>query len=172
MAMRLTFVSLGLAVSFLLAVPARADLCADQPEKVADDKKTVPAPADLVALDLGGRTEVVWPYTSADLSVTPKDPLNLVFLGAADPRQIRAALFALDGDRSAFGLPNAFPFNCTWSDAIGRHQAAYAEAAGWQGSGVQLQCGAYETLRVHMRLFREGDFTLANAHFELLIPGT
>jgi hypothetical protein len=50
-----------------------------------DDKKTVPAPADLVTLDLGGRAEAIWPYTSADLSVTPKDPLNLVFIGAADP---------------------------------------------------------------------------------------
>jgi hypothetical protein len=171
-AMRLTFITVALAVSCVFAGPARADLCSDRPVKVEDDRKTVPAPADLVALDLGGRTEVVWPYTSADLSVTPKDPLNLVFLGAADPRQIRAALFALDGDRSAFGLPNAFPFNCTWSDAIGRHQAGYAEAEGWQGSGVALQCGAYETLRVHMRLFREGNFTLANAHFEALIPGT
>jgi len=170
--MRLTLITLALGASFVLTVPARADRCADRPETAVDDKKTVPAPADLVTLDLGGRTEAIWPYTSADLSLTPKDPLNLVFLGAADPRQIRAALFALDGNRSAFGLPNAFPFDCTWADAIGRHQAGYAEAAGWQGSGVQLQCGAYDTLRVHMRLFREGDFTLANAHFEVLIPGT
>jgi hypothetical protein len=137
-----------------------------------DDKRTAPAPDSLVALDLGGHVEAVWPYTSASLAPTPSDPLNLVFVGEADPRQIRAALFALDGDRTAFGMPNVFPFNCTWSDAIGRQQAGYAEEDGWQGSAVQLQCGAYETLRVHLRLFRQGGFTLANAHFEVLIPGT
>jgi hypothetical protein len=137
-----------------------------------DDGRTAPAPASLVSLDLGGSIEAVWPYTSADLTATPKDPLNLVFAGEADPRQIRAALLALDGNRTAFGLPDAFPFNCTWSDAIGRQQAGYAEAQGWQGSAVQLQCGEYDTLRVHMRMFRQVGFTLANAHFEVLIPGT
>jgi hypothetical protein len=170
--MRLVLVSLGFAASLAVAVPGRADRCSDQPEAPAHDKKTVPAPEALVALDLGGRTEAVWPYTSADLSDTPKDPLNVLFTGAADPRQIRAALLSLDGNRTAFGMPDAFPFNCTWSDAIGRQQAGYAEAAGWQGSAVALQCGAYETLRVHMRLFRQHDFTLAGAHFEVLIPGT
>jgi hypothetical protein len=173
--MRFKVIFLGLAASFAIALPGHAERCAEsakRPDRAAQDEKTVPAPASLVVLDLGGRAEAVWPYTSADLSATPKDPLNVVLVGAADPRQIRAALFALDGDRTAFGMPDEFPFNCTWSDAIGRQQAGYAVAAGWQGSGVQLQCGAYETLRVHLRLFRQGAFTLAGAHFEVLIPGT
>jgi hypothetical protein len=121
---------------------------------------------------LDGQTESIWPFTGPDLAGTASDPVNLIFLGNADPREIRAALMSLPGNRSAFGLPDAFPFNCTWSDAIGRHQAAWASAAGWQGSAIQLQCGPYDTLRVHLRLFREGARTLANAHFELLIPGT
>jgi hypothetical protein len=170
--MRLTLVSLGVALSFAVAQPGRAERCSDGPEAPVHDRNTVPAPEDLVVLDLAGRAEALWPYTSADLSALPKDPLNVVFTGAADPRQVRAALLALDGNRTAFGMPDAFPFNCTWSDAIGRQQAGYAGSAGWQGSAVQLQCGAYETLRVHMRLFRQGAFTLAGAHFEVLIPGT
>ena len=48
-----------------------------------DDERTAPAPASLVSLDLGGAVEAVWPYTSADLSATPSDPLNLVFAGEA-----------------------------------------------------------------------------------------
>jgi hypothetical protein len=159
--MRLSMVlSLGLP-ALLAGVPSRGD-----------DPRTPPASESLVALDLGGRAEVVWPYTSAGLSDVPSDPLNLVFVGEADPRRVRAALFALDGNRTAFGLPDVFPFNCTWADAIGRQQAGYAEEEGWQGSAIQLQCGEYDTLRVHMRMFRQGDFTLANAHFEVLIPGT
>jgi hypothetical protein len=170
--MRLELISLGLAASVAVALPARAERCSDAPEAPGHQKKTVPAPEALVVLDLAGRAEAVWPYTSADLTDTPKDPLNVVFTGAADPRQVRAALLALDGDRTGFGMPAAFPFNCTWADAIGRQQAGYAEADGWQGSAVALQCGAYETLRVHMRMFRQGGFTLAGAHFEVLIPGT
>jgi hypothetical protein len=114
----------------------------------------------------------MWPFTGTDLAGTASDPVNLVFFGEADPRAIRQVLFGLDGDRSAFGFPAAFPFNCTWSDAIGRHQTAWAEPDRWQGSAIQLQCGSYDPLRFHLRLFREGRFTLGNVHFEALIPGT
>jgi hypothetical protein len=64
-----------------------------------------------------------------------------------------------------------FPFNCTWSDAIGKHQVAWAHSDGWQGSSIALQCGDYNSLRFHLRLFREGKHTLANTHFEVMIPG-
>ena len=99
--------------------------------------------------------------------------------GDADPAGIRAALMALDGDRSAFGLPNASPFNERWGDAIGDVQTSYAGSSGWTGSVIQLRLGEYAPLRVHLRLFRTGapfsaggTWTLGAAHFEVLIPGT
>jgi hypothetical protein len=157
--MRATLLSLGLALFLADAT-------------LAHGRREPAPPSGLVSLQLDGASEVLWPFTGDDFSGTPSDPINLIFLGDADPRALRATLMSLGGDRSAFGVPNAFPFNCTWSDAIGRHQAAYAKADGWQGSAIQLQCGAYETLRFHLRLFREGLRTLANVHFEVMIPGT
>jgi hypothetical protein len=131
-----------------------------------------PPPSDTVAVTLGGEPETIWPFTGNDFSGTPSDPINLVFTGTADPRTIRDVLLSLNGDRTAFGFPNAFPFNCTWSDAFGDEQAAWAEVEGWQGGAVQLQCGSFDPMRFHLRLFREAGFTLANAHLDLLIPGT
>lgn len=128
-------------------------------------------PAGTLSVQLGNDAETLWPYTGTDFS-TPSDPINLVFLGEADPRQVRQALMSVGGDRTAFGIPNQFPFNCVWADAIGRHQTAWAKADGWQGSAIQMQCGDYGILRFHLRLFREGSRTLGNAHFEVLIPGT
>jgi hypothetical protein len=103
----------------------------------------------------------------------------LIFTGHADPVEIRAALLALSGDRTAFGFPAAYPFNATWSDAIGDVQTDYAEGPGWTSSVVQLQLGEYAPLRFHLRLFRvRGLFgssesvTIGAAHFEALIPGT
>ena len=64
------------------------------------------------------------------------------------------------------------PFDCTWEDAIGGHQGAYARETGWSGSAIQLQCGDYEGLRFHLRLFRAGERTIVNAHFETIIPAT
>jgi len=142
----------------LLAVPALATAWHEPPP-----------PTDLVSVPEAG---VFWPYTGRDYSAIPTDPINLVFLGDADPRLIRQALLALDGDRTAFGFPDAFPFNCSWSDAIGSPQTGYSDEAGWQGSAVQLECGEYATLRFHIRLFRQGPYTLGAAHFELQIPGT
>ena len=128
---------------------------------------------DLVTVDVGGSSLTFWPYTGRTPTLgDAADPINLILHGDADPRVLRARLMGLPGDRSALGLPNVFPFNCTWSDAQGQSQAVYAEETGWSGSVVQLQCGQYETLRFHLRLFRTGDVTLANAHLDVLIPGT
>ena len=129
-------------------------------------------PALLVSISAGGASLSLWPYTGNDFSGTPQDPINLVFTGRADPRAVRSALLGLSGDRSAAGLPNAPPFNCTWSDAIGDLQTAWNASAGWVGSAVQLACGSFGPVRIHVRLFEAGGVTVGNAHFELLIPGT
>lgn len=134
------------------------------------------APAPTAAATFAGRSVEFWPYTGtsfrANADGTGQDPINLIFFGKSDPRRIRAALMSLGGDRTALGFPNAFPFNCTWSDAIGNVQTAYTAGSGWVGGAVQLECGPYGPIRFHLRLFRAGDVTLGNAHFELLIPNT
>ena len=136
-------------------------------------RSTPPAPTPLTTLTLGGESRTLWPYLNSDLSSTPEDPVSLVFRGQADPRSIRAALFALNGDRSAFGFPNVAPFNCTWSDAIGDVQAGFTQENGWVGSAIQLACGDFGPMRFHVRLFGMGNgWTLGGAHFEVLIPGT
>jgi hypothetical protein len=131
-----------------------------------------PAPAPLVVTGLPGHMLEFWPYTGQNFSGEPQDPINLVFMGQADPRDIRAALLALDGDRSAFGLPPVSPFNDLWQDAIGDVQTAYGTDEEWAGGAVQLTCGPYGPVRFHLRLFRLGDWTVGNAHFEVLIEGT
>ncbi len=110
------------------------------------------------------------------------DPIDLVFVGKADPVRIRAALLALDGNRQSYPLPFSLPidpFNAVWSDAVGDVQTTWVESAGWTGSVVQLQLGDYQPLRIHLRLFSTGipwgdggAITLGAAHFEFLIPGT
>jgi hypothetical protein len=125
-----------------------------------------------VQVPVPGGTLSIWPYTGTDFSGTPQDPINLVFAGSSDPRAIRTALMALDGNRTAFGMPAEYPFNCTWSDAIGDLQTGYNATAQWVGSAVQLACGTYGPIRFHVRLFEGGTATLGNAHFEVLIPGT
>jgi len=130
------------------------------------------APAPLVNIGLPGNMTEFWPYTGQNFSGEPQDPVNLVFMGKADPRDIRAALLALDGDRSAFGMPAQSPFNDVWQDAIGDVQTAYGTDNEWTGGAVQLACGPYGPVRFHLRLFRLGDWTIGNAHFELMIPGT
>jgi len=136
-------------------------------------RSPVPAPAPLTTLSVAGESRTLWPYLNSDLSSAPEDPVSLVFRGQADPRSIRAALFNLNGDRSAFGFPNVAPFNCTWSDAIGDVQAGFSQENGWVGSAIQLACGAFGPMRFHVRLFGMGNgWTLGGAHFEVLIPGT
>lgn len=139
---------------------------------------TEPPPVELATLDFLGGALTCWPYTGTLFNGVPADPINVVFTGQADPLQIRAALLALDGDRTAFGLPDAFPFNATWSDAIGDVQSSWSESENWVDNYVQLQLGAYEPVRIHLRLFRtdvpfgDGVWTLGGTHFDVLIPGT
>ncbi|MDQ6888563.1 MAG: hypothetical protein M3068_14940 [Gemmatimonadota bacterium] len=128
-----------------------------------------PAPAGLVTLALGSHSLSVWPFTGVDFSGTPSDPINLVFTGKADPRQIRAALMGLSGT----GRPGPLAaFGCTWDDAVGDPQTNYGADLGWVGSAIQLECGDYYGPRFHLRMFRQGGVTVANAHYEILIPGT
>ena len=151
------------------------------PDKTAKDLVTMDdstPPGGLVTVALGAESLVFWPYTGTSFDGSPMDPVQLIFVGQADPVQIRAALLALDGDRSALGLPPVSPFNDVWSDAEGSVQTTYA-GEDWLGSVVQLQLGNYEPLRVHLRLFATGlttatgdAITLGAAHFELKIPGT
>lgn len=131
-----------------------------------------PPPSPLVTVGVGEDNLNFWPYTGNDFSSNPVCPINLIFIGEADPRDIRAALFSLDGDRSADGFPNVPPFNDTWQDAIGFVEAGYDESDGWTSGSIQLSCGDYGPARFHLRLFRMGKWTVANAHFEILIPGT
>ncbi len=137
-------------------------------------------PAELADVTFAGEELSFWPYTGMSFDGDPSDPINLIFTGAADPLQIRTALLALDGDRTAFGLPAAPPFDQIWTDAIGGDvQTSWAEGEGWVGSVVQLQLGDYAPIRFHLRLFRSGKafgaggvWTLGGAHFEVMIPGT
>ena len=132
-----------------------------------------PAPSPLVTVPVGEKSLEFWPYTASDYSGNPKDPINLIFMGKADPRDIRAALLALDGDRSALGMPPMPPFNSVWEDDIeGDIQASYASNGGWTSGAIQLVCGDYSQIRFHLRLFKAGDWTLGGVHFEVLIPGT
>jgi hypothetical protein len=134
--------------------------------------RNTPPPSPLVTVNSGDQSLDFWPYTGTNFSGEPQDPINIIFIGETDPRDIRAALLALDGDRSAYGLPPLPPFNSTWDDAIGDIQTGYGEPDGWTGSTIQLSCGDYSQPRFHVRLFKVGQWTVANAHFEILIPGT
>lgn len=136
-------------------------------------------PAGLVPVTYAGQSIAIWPYTGESLNGVPSDPINLVFVGHADPVQIRAALLALDGDRTAFGFPPVAPFNARWKDGDGGVQTAYSSEGGWTGGVIQLVLGEYGPVRTHLRLFRTdvpfgdgGSWTLGGAHFEVLIPGT
>ncbi len=158
--------------------PATLGLTAENEGAVVVEQRNPPPPSGLVTVEFGSRSLEFWPYTGSSFDGTPVDPVNLIFLGQADPLQIRAALLALDGNRTAFGFPDVFPFNARWSDAVGDVQSTYAEGDGWVGSVVQLQIGDYAPIRWHLRIFRTGSgldgsvWTLGAAHFEMMIPGT
>lgn len=127
-----------------------------------------PVPGPVAMIPGSDGAMAIFPYLTDDLSSNGRDPVNLVFAGSADPRSIRAALLALDGNRAG---PLA-GFACTWKDAVGGLHTAWSEPTGWAGSAVQLECGDYGPIRFHLRFFEAGDVTLAGAHFEFLIPGT
>jgi hypothetical protein len=130
------------------------------------------APWPLVSVMAAGSPRTLWPFTGTNLGADahPSDPINLIFVGESDPLSIRAALLSLDGNRGMYP-PLPF-FRCTWNDAMGGNQTAWSEAEGWSGSAIQLECGSYNGLRFHLRLFQAGDWTLGSAHFETVIPGT
>jgi hypothetical protein len=133
---------------------------------------SAPAPSPLVPLALPGQTLQLWPFTGVGFGSTPSDPVNLIFIGNADPRALRAALLLLDGDRTAAGFPNAFPFNCTWQDDPEvQPEVAYTTASGWVGSPIQLECGSYDQARFHLRFFNVGGATVGGVPFEVYIPG-
>lgn len=163
----------GLAVFLTLALtgcgePTAPDTPLTQPEGAPASSHIAPVPVSLASVTVAGSALTFWPYTATTLAEQPNDPINLIFGGVADPRNIRDALLALDGVRSG---PFA-AFTCTWTDAIGGIQATYASDLGWTGSVIQLECGSYQSLRIHIRLYPAGDHTLANAHIDVLIPGT
>ena len=145
---------------------------------ILDQRGDTPPAGVVQVASQGGHAHLdLYPYTGAGFDGTPVDPINLLFVGTACPRTVRAALMKLDGDRHAFGFPDAPPFNQRWGDAFGDVQTAYAEGMGWTGSVIQLALGDYGPVRVHLRLFRTagaGDdaWTMGAAHFEVLIPGT
>ena len=165
-------------LTFLLLIGASA--CADESDPVgpvvpvadvAAAKAPAPVPSPVVAVTFGDRSLELWPYTGTDLTGTASDPINVLFPGAGT-RDIRAALLTLDGDRTAFGMPAAPPFDCTWKEAVGSNQTSWAAPVDWTGSAIQLECGDFDPVRFHLRLFPAGGWTIANAHFEVLIPGT
>jgi hypothetical protein len=169
--------AVGLAAGLMLAVSIG---CTDERNPVATEtpeselhRATYPAPGGLVASD---GFEFL-PYTLNHYQAENQDPINLIFTGHADPLSIRAALMSLNGDRTGLGAidPALAPlaaFDCTWQDALGGdEQVTYANDK-WAGSVVQVACGDYQPMRVHLRLFPAGDHTVGNAHFEILIPGT
>jgi hypothetical protein len=144
-------------------------------------RQDAPAPAGVISTGIVGMpgTLTLHPYTRTEFAAGQDfDPINVVFMGHADPRTIRALLLGLDGNRTTplgagiSGYPAAAPFDCRWHDAIGDMQTAYGGDQGWAGSVIQLACGDFGPVRFHLRLFRLGTFTVANAHFEMLIPGT
>jgi hypothetical protein len=146
---------------------------ADVPAVEAPAFAVAPAPPPgVVNVSFGGSNLQIWPFTGTDIAGTQADPMNLLFTGKADVVSLRAALFALDGNRTAFGLPFAPPFNCIWSDAFGDIQTTYSDGDGWVANPVQLQCGNYDPVRIHLRLFPAGAWVAGGAHFELLIPQT
>jgi hypothetical protein len=153
----------SVALAGLMSLAAATAFTGDEPA----------APAGTIDVTAGGESLTLWPYTSADFA-TPSDPVNLIFPNA-DPRAIRQELLKLDGNRPPFAaVPGG---NCTWTDAMGYEQAAYGDPEGWVGGAVQLACVTPSAplgspFRFHIRLFRQGDHTLGNAHFEFLIPGT
>jgi hypothetical protein len=140
----------------------------ESPAYVVNDE--YPAPALTVTATQGDQSLEFWPYTGTSFNGQPQDPINLIFIGKADPREIMHALLSLDGNRADF--PPVPPFTSTWTDAIGDVQTAWGAPSGWTGGAVQLACGNYDQVRFHLRLFRMGEWTVGNAHFEVLIPGT
>lgn len=164
------------AVSLLLWAGA----CDDRPTtapaatstKLSATSASAPVPSPLVPVVLPGQTLQLWPFSGFGFG-QPSDPLSLIWIGNADPRALRAALELLDGNRTAFGFPDAFPFNCTWHDEPEvQPEVAYTSGSGWVGSPIELECGTYDQARLHLRFFDVGGATVGGAPFEVYVPGT
>lgn len=136
-------------------------------------RASAPAPSPLVTVSLPKQTLQLWPYQGFGFGVQ-SDPVNLIWIGRADPRLLRAALLRLNGDRTALGFPNVFPFNCTWHDEPEvQPEVAYTAASGWVGSPIMLECGSFDQARFHLRFYDVGrGVTVGGAPFEVFIPGT
>ncbi len=165
------FPILGLALLLGLASGCEETPDAFAPAPVSLSEVTSSAPSPIVPVSFAGWQTELWPFTGSAIGGVPSDPINVLFPNR-DAREIRASLMFLDGNRTAFGLPNAAPFNCTWKDAVGDPQAGYTTESGWTASVIQLECGDYAPMRFHLRLFPAGASTIANGHFEVVIPGT
>jgi len=167
----------SIGFSFLLASLVACDdrTVAPDPSIAARPRTALsgaPAPSPLVPVRLPGQTLQLWPFTGFGFGVA-SDPVSLMWIGHADPRALRATLLFLDGDRTAFGFPAAFPFNCTWhDDPEVQTEVAYTAASGWVGSPIELECGTYDQARLHLRFFDVGGATVGGAPFEVYIPGT
>lgn len=148
------------------------------PEGSEAQSQDVAPPSGLVTVSDNGSSLTLWPYTGTSFDGVGSDPVNLLFVGEADPVAVRDALMSLDGNRTALGFPPVPPFDARWTDCVGDAQTNYAQGGGWAGSVIQLQLGSYAPLRVHLRLFTTGaaygagTWTVGAAHFEVLIPGT
>ena len=166
-----------LAVAFILLWSGACDERPTTAPAAASPKPSVarvgaPAPSPLVPVALPGQTLQLWPFSGFGFGQA-SDPVSLIWIGDSDPRALRAALLLLDGDRTAFGFPSAFPFNCTWHDEPEvQPEVAYTTASGWVGSPIELECGTYDQARLHLRFFDVGGATVGGAPFEVYIPGT
>ena len=151
------------------------------PDAPVASASSAPPPSTLASVAFDGQSYQIWPYTDTNFEGTPQDPVNLVFAGRADPRNIRSALLSLSGDRSVApfstsgstgALLAGVAGGCTWKDAVAGNQTGYSAAGGWAGSVIQLECGNFNGFRFHMRLFPAGQLTVANVHADVIIPGT
>lgn len=100
----------------------------------------------------------------------PSDPVNLIFLGDAEPLRIRTSLLALSANRDARWQVVAGR-SARWRDAIGHLHTAFVQGQGWSVSAIQLELGRYKGARAHLRLFPFDGFTLGAAHVEFLPAG-
>ncbi len=177
--MGLSLRATALVILLLLAAacagrPSDPTASPTEPSRVARGASMgAPAPTPLIAVQLPNQTVSLWPFTGFGFGAQ-SDPVNLIWIGHADPRALRAALLQLDGDRTALGFPNVFPFNCTWHDEPEvQPEVAFTTASGWVGSPIMLECGTYGEARFHLRFFDVGgSVTVGGAPFEVYIPGT
>ena len=104
-----------IAVGTALVVALGSAACDDRRETVAPipsadaSVRSAPAPSPLVTVASGDAALALWPYITDHVTM---DPVNVLFVGAADPRSIRAALLSLSDDHS--GFPVSLP--CRWQD--------------------------------------------------------